>query len=443
MVKQQSPGQLVCARRQIHTTFHGPGGTSSDEMHVALTQVGPPIRELWINLARSLLKHGNSVTFLGPSPAFETLLRREGFGDSIRTFDEDSRISIPDRDRREDIVEYNRHVLGRSSTDLKRRCFNYKHYFDVLDVDVVVFWNDIDIGHLVASECDVETLYMENGYLPDTIQVDTEGVNKNASFADNSYEEILDVDPLWKPEHDVGADVESVDPLGFGSKVKALARTRGTRGNFGWTVRHELEKRIASARRRFVEEVDSTLTDEYVFVPFQVHDDTQVLYNSPYVDDMYEFVDLVQESVVSLDKDVDIVVKEHPADIGRIDYSDLRRRYPETVWLRNYPIDEVINGARAVVTINSSVGMQALNRYVPVVTVGESFYDENPFVEHPRCIEEVPQALERTLSKQLDESAVDEYLQAFEQRLFVDGSISNVRSETLRQLGSVVLNVGD
>lgn len=413
-----------------------------DEMKVVLTQVGPPIRELWINLARSLAEHGTSVTFLGPSPAFKMLLRREGVGDTVETFDEDGRIPIPDGDRRDDIVEYNRDVLGRSLADLERRCYNYQHHFDTADIDVVVFWNDIDVGHLVASENDIETLYIENGYLPDTIQLDTEGVNRNASFADCSYEEVLNATPLWIPERDVETDVKPIEPLDLGSKMKALARTRGTRGNFAWTVRHELDKQIASVRRRFVDEGDSTLPDEYVFVPLQVHDDTQVLYNSPYVDDMYEFADLIHDAIASLDEEVPIVVKEHPADLGRIDYSDLRGRYSDTVWLRDYPIDEVIENARAVVTINSSVGMQALNRYVPVVTVGDSFYDGNPFVEHPRSPEELPQALEQTLSKQLDESSVDAYLNAFDERLFADGSIGNVRSKTLRQLGSAVLNVG-
>jgi len=428
---------------EAQTIFHTAGGRLTDEMNVAMTQVGPPVRELWINLARSLAEHGASVGFLGPSPAFETLLRREGLGHTVEMFDEDNRTSIPDGDRRDNIVDYNRKVLGRSVADLERRCHNYQHYFDAADVDVVIFWNDIDVGHLVASENDVETLYLENGYLPDTIQLDLKGVNRNASFADFSYEEVLNVTPLWIPEHDVETDVEPVESLDLRSKVTALVRTRGNRGNFAWTVRDELEKRIASVRRRFIDEGESTLPDEYVFVPLQVHDDTQVLYNSPYVNDMDEFVDLVHGAVASLDEDVPVVVKEHPSDVGRIDYSDLIDRYLATVWLRDYPIDKVIENARAVVTINSSVGIQALNRYVPVVTVGDSFYDGNPFVEHPHSPEEVPGALERALSKQLDEPSVDAYLEAFEERLFADGSIGDVRSETLRQVGSAVLNVGD
>lgn len=418
-------------------------GKITAEMNVALTQVGPPIRELWINLARSLAEQDASVAFLGPSPAFETLLRREQAGDAIKIFDKNARKPIPDGDRRDDIIEFNQNVLGRSLADLERRCYNYQYYFDATDTDIIVFWNDIDIGHLVASENDVEALYMENGYLPDTIQLDTEGVNRNASFADFSYEEILDTTPLWVPESSVKTDFKPIEHLDLGSKMKALARTRGNRGDFAWTVRNELEKQVASARRQFVDEDDSTLPDEYVFVPLQVFDDTQVLYNSPYVGDMYEFVDIVHDAVAYLNEDIPIVVKEHPADLGRINYSELRGQYPDTVWLQDYPIDEAIENARTLVTINSSVGMQALSRYIPVVTVGDSFYDGNPFVEHPRSPKEVPEALEQTLSKQLDESSVDAYLKAFEERLFVDGSIGNVRPETLRQLVSAVLNVGN
>lgn len=412
-------------------------------MIVALGQVGPPVRELWINVARSLEAGGHDVYVLGPSPAFEALLDREGLGHVAVPFDLDGRLSVPEADRREDVVDFNREVLGKSLADLERRCYNARERYEDLDVDVAVFWNDVDVEHLVARDAGVQTVFLENGYLPETLQIDTEGVNRNASYADDTDEEILAATPLWRPERDVGTDVEAVEPLDLPTRVRALVRTRGDRGNFRWTVADELEKRVASLRRRFVDQDDVTLPEDYVFVPLQVHDDTQIRYNSPYVDDMHEFVSLVVTAVREVDESIPIVVKEHPADLGRVDYADLRERYSDVTWLRQFPIDPVVAGAEVVVTVNSSVGMQALTRYVPVVTVGDSFYDGNPFVEHPRSPDDVAAAVATSLSKELDEAAVDEYVAAFRENVFVDGGLGAVRPRTLRQVGSAILNAGD
>jgi len=411
-------------------------------MNIALGQVGPPIRGFWINLARSLSTSGNRVYFLGPSPAFERLLRRERFDDKLMPFDARGRLPVPEGERSDDVLNYNREFLGRSLSDLELRCHNAAHYYDALDIDVAVFWNDIDVEHLVAEERGVQTVFMENGYLPNTVQIDTRGVNRNASFADCSYEEVLEWPPLWRPEHDIDTTVTPVEPLDLRSKLGALLRTRGARGNLLWTVRDEFEKRLTSVRRRSVDEGDTSVPDDYVFVPLQVHDDTQILYNSPYVDDLYEFVDLVVDAVDAHDESIPIVVKEHPADVGRIDYGDLRARHPDVVWLREFPIDEATERARTVVTVNSSVGMQAIARYVPVVTVGDSFYDNNPFVEHPAVPEQVREAIGKSLTKDLDESAVDEYIEAFRERVFVDGGIGRIAPATLRQAGSSIFNVG-
>lgn len=412
-------------------------------MIVALGQVGPPVRELWINVARSLSAGGHDVYFLGPSPAFEALLDREGLAEATVPFELAGRESVPEADRREDVVAFNREVLGQDRADLEHRCYNAREHYERLDVDVAVFWNDVDVEHLVARDAGVQTVFLENGYLPETLQIDTEGVNRNATFAEDTHEDVLDAAPLWEPTRDVGTRVESVDPLGLPAQLRALARTRGRRGNFWWTIRDELRKRVSGLRSRFVDPADSSLPERYVFVPLQVHDDTQILYNSPYVDDMPGFVSLVVDAVRDVDETMSVVVKEHPADVGRVEYSDVREAYPDVTWLRDFPIDEVVGGAEAVVTVNSSVGFQAMAEYVPVVTVGDSFYDGNPFVEHPRSPEAVPDAVDAALSMDVDEAAVDRYVEAFRENYFVTGGLGSISPATLEQVGSAVLNVAD
>jgi len=412
-------------------------------MNVAMMQVGPPVRPLWINLGRTLSSNGFDVFYFGPSPAFEALLNQENLGNSLAVYDRDESRPLPNTKRREQVLEYNREYLGWSRQSLEQRCQNAAYYFDAYGIDLALFWNDIDVEYLVANVMDVHKLHLENGYLPETIQIDTEGVNHNASYTKYNYEEILDVDPLWKPELDVNPVVKEVPTLGIEKKLRALFRTRNHRGNFVWTVRDELSKRVSSLRRHFDDPGDSGLPDQYIFVPFQVHDDTQILYNSPYIDDMYTLTELVTNSVDNLDENIDIVVKEHPADRGRIDYSDLRKRHEEVIWLKEFPIEKVVEGARAVVTVNSSVGFQALDAGVPVVTLGKSFYDSNPFVQHPTNPDEVQDAIGHALEKTLDIDAIEDYIESFRRNLFISGGIHSLHPHTIQQISSAIYNVAN
>ena len=101
----------------------------------------------------------------------------------------------------------------------------------------------------------------------------------------------------------------------------------------------------------------------------------------------------------------------------------------------------MVQRAQAVVTINSSVGFQALSEHVPVVTLGESFYDNNPFVEHPTAPDGVPDAVERVLDRELDPQSVDTYVDVFAENVFASGGIGDVRSVTVRQVCSAIHNV--
>src|SRR5690606_17680660 len=122
-----------------------------------------------------------------------------------------------------------------------------------------------------------------------------------------------------------------------------------------------------------VKESEVTLPDKYVFLPLQVEDDTQILLNSSF-SGMDELMRVVYPAVISMNN-YKLVVKEHPHDWGRHNQSTLRERYPKAIWLQKYPTEQVITGADIVVTVNSSVGVEALLLNKKVITLGKCFYD--------------------------------------------------------------------
>ena len=116
------------------------------------------------------------------------------------------------------------------------------------------------------------------------------------------------------------------------------------------------------------------LPERFLFIPFQVHDDTQIIVHSPWVNSMECLIREVLEAKSRLNLPHKLVVKEHPVDVGRYDYTRLQKM-SELVWLRDFPLEEILTKTDCVITVNSSVGIEALVYGKPVVTLGEAFYN--------------------------------------------------------------------
>ena len=67
-------------------------------------------------------------------------------------------------------------------------------------------------------------------------------------------------------------------------------------------------------------------------------------------------------------------MKEHPSDHGRIDYSGAFRAFPDVVFTKLMNTQELIEKSAAVVTVNSTVGIEAMLHLKPVITLGDAFY---------------------------------------------------------------------
>jgi hypothetical protein len=113
---------------------------------------------------------------------------------------------------------------------------------------------------------------------------------------------------------------------------------------------------------------------EFVYFPFQVADDYKILRLRPHCADQEAIVEAV---AAALPPGVELVVKEHPMSIGRNSMGMLRRiAAPPNVRLVDPHTStlELIDCAAGVVTISSTVGLEALMYGKPVLTVGRPFY---------------------------------------------------------------------
>ena len=197
----------------------------------------------------------------------------------------------------------------------------------------------------------------ENGFLPNTTQMDTRGVNVESSV----------------PR----------DPEFYQNRSSS-----GTR---------EFPDRIAprAPRRRKRGLAPVSLPDRYVFVPFQVQLDSQILLHSPWIQGMHQFFRIMIESAQGARGGAPVLVfKEHPSCPSR--YPELLREagtVSRIHFASGNSTDELIRNAIGVVTINSTVGTESLLLGKPVLALGNAVYEVPGVASSARSTDQVAQWL--------------------------------------------------
>jgi hypothetical protein len=227
--------------------------------------------------------------------------------------------------------------------------------------------------------------HTEAGFLPDTLVLDRRGVNRHGS--------LMTLDPERLPDADPGTDDYLADLLA--GRVVARPsphRFDGWRGHLeardmvrpeiavlsGRTsfdvVRDFLAPKLAREPTRPPDPEVEALGD-YVFVPLQVHDDTQVVVNSERIRDMAGLVAAVARALPAGPR---LVVKPHPMDRGRAPLDGVEHVIASLgergVMVRERSSLELVRHARAVVTLNSTVGLEGLLHGRPVATLAAAWY---------------------------------------------------------------------
>jgi capsular polysaccharide export protein len=158
------------------------------------------------------------------------------------------------------------------------------------------------------------------------------------------------------------------------------------------------------------------LPRRYLLVPFQVALDTQILGFSPWIPDMRSLFDVVVEAREKLVQrhpelsDLHLVFKEHPT--CPCEYPDLhdRARTQKILFANDNSTQELIESAEAVLTINSTVGIEGLLLGKKVIVLGQAFYDLEGITRHARSREELLEVLESLASWQPDQDLTRRFL---------------------------------
>lgn len=188
---------------------------------------------------------------------------------------------------------------------------------------------------------DITVLRFENGLLPNTTTLDSAGVNfRNSVPRDaNFYRK-------------------------YAEKVNIQSK----------------ERVVLVPRKPRIERTNPVvLPERYIFIPFQDDRDTQIRFFSPWISDMRQLFRLAE--VISKASGLPVLVKEHPSSRAR--YPDLHKRAGASVIFANgNDTQALIENSEYVVTINSTVGLEAILLNKPLITLGQAFYNVKGVAEH-------------------------------------------------------------
>ena len=261
------------------------------------------------------------------------------------------------------------------AAEAERITARFAELMEAWQPSLVLAWN----GHTLpfkpclayARSMNVAVRVLERGYFPGSLFLDAEGTNSASSVKAMVNEPLPAESPA--PASLIRAFVEEYVPIVEQGTSRSLERV-------------SLQERLGLA-------ADCVL----FLMPEQLdHDSNTVLF----CDTVSSNLEMVQACVDCLskraEKDVYLLFKPHPESEAEL--SEVAEVLGECgVVVRGVPLPELLGGVDAVITRNSTLGLEALLFGKRVIALGEAIYTGLGMTEDVRTLEALPGALEGVL----------------------------------------------
>jgi capsular polysaccharide export protein len=202
---------------------------------------------------------------------------------------------------------------------------------------MAVIWNGLKPRRYIFAEIarrkNIPCAFMEHGFLPNTTVCDGKGIHERNSVPRNAM------------------FYRSLPPAPAPQFTPLVARRIKT-------------SKQASGRE---------LPARYIFIPFQVDTDSKMILFSPWIKTMRQLFDEVM-ALSDRFPEYQFIFKEHPS--SHRDYRALHDHVPSNrgFFANEYSTQTLIENAAAVITISSTVGIEAMLFSKKVIVIGQTFY---------------------------------------------------------------------
>ena len=268
-------------------------------------------------------------------------------------------------------------------------------------IDKIFLYGDCRYYHRkvceAASELGIAVYVFEEGYVrPNYITLEIGGVNARSCIP-VGFEYYLNLNPEEPIQANPAAarypfEKWTLYAIAYYLAMRLLSgryphyrhhRNDSVAKEAAYGLRNGLRKFIYRISERGLEkEFVGRLRKKYFFVPLQTIGDFQICVHSQF-DDMRDFIRTVMRSFARYAPGtVQLVIKHHPMDRGRVDHSAYIRRLAKALKIsgRVLAVHDVhlptcLQNAIGTITINSTVGISSLFHGTPTIVLGKAVYD--------------------------------------------------------------------
>ena len=313
-----------------------------------------------------------------------------------------------------------------------------------IDIDLFVVWGGFRYKESsiisYAKSKGIKVVIFEYGYFrPYTLTFETKGLNfdnslpRDPQFYLERYNESLscrdEFDKIVKPQSAYFSEVDPVLASRFPRRKKAVNLTSLLK------LKNVIYKKI---KERSYSKVD--LNQRYIFVPFQVETDSQIINFSNKIKTMKNLVALVSDSVERYNRQFDdnlkVIFKPHPVDKSvNIDYiiRNLGSYNSSLISLKENTQDLIAN-SELVITINSTVGIEALISGKNVITLGDAFYNIEGLVNNCLDYNVLHEVIGKTLGQELNFELVFKYIKYLREEYFSEIYYEGADKDSIKSL---------
>jgi capsular polysaccharide export protein len=177
---------------------------------------------------------------------------------------------------------------------------------------------------------------------------------------------------------------------------------------------------------------------KFVFVPLQVRGDTQISMHGGWIRSVPDFIDEVARAAQLLPAGWRVVFREHPSDRTGNAEQLARLVGPRAAVDNATDTFELVRRSEGVVTVNSSVGLQALLFAKPVLALGHANYAVPGVVGVAGSSEALGMAFERAKDWVIDLELADAFLRFLADEYYVPWPVGDAatREKVGRQVRS-------
>lgn len=290
----------------------------------------------------------------------------------------------------------------KNAVNFRQQLDSWQDYFEAFiqknNIEVVFLFGDCrpihQVAHAIAAKHNLEIGVFEEGYVrPNYITLEKYGVNANSILSRHAdfYANLSEVRKM--DTFNVGHSFWFAAMWGMMYNTGcALARPyfkhyQHHRPLSIWQglfwIRSLWRKWLfAIQQKNELQLLTKDYSKKYYLVPLQVHNDAQIHHHS----DFFSIGAFISEVINSFDmhapKDTILVIKHHPMDRGFNHYDSFidvicqnRALRDRVRYVHDLHLPTLLNDAKGVVVVNSTVGLSALDHLCPVIVCGNAIYD--------------------------------------------------------------------